>query len=227
MFCFPARPAVSDRCKDLLYWLITDKENRICSKRYQHKDRCPPGPNRMTDLFGRHVFPDDAEDIKDHRWFKHFAWEQIMSMKPPFVPNISSPEDAHYFEDSETPDDWSESNLGVAPSQEEVRHILREFRPYVQQVAVGLVAEPHNSASLRMIDYELEHSPDLSEGERQMLKRFLRLYGRRQRKRPRDVLLRDAKIKDAVMEVRKSSAFVGYSWRRMPPGGFVMGALQQ
>ncbi|KAM3485382.1 hypothetical protein MY8738_001389 [Beauveria namnaoensis] len=227
IFCFPSRPAVSDRCKDLLFWMIHEKENRICSKRYQHKDRCPPGPNRMTDLFGRHVFPDDAEDIKDHRWFKHFAWDQVQNMTPPFVPNISSPEDTHYFEESEPFSDWSESNPGACPSPDEVHKILRDFRLYVQQVAVGLVAEPYNSSSLRLIDTELENSPELSEGEKQMLKRFIRLYGRRQRKRPRDVLLRDGKIKDVVMEVRKSSAFMGYSWRRMPPSGFMMPELQQ
>ncbi|KAM3438938.1 hypothetical protein MY4824_003008 [Beauveria thailandica] len=227
IFCFPSRPAVSDRCKDLLFWMIHDKENRICSKRYQHKDRCPPGPNRMTDLFGRHVFPDDAEDIKDHRWFKHFAWDQVQNMTPPFVPNICSPEDTRYFEESEPFDDWSESNAGACPSPNQVHDILRDFRQYVQQVAVGLVAEPYSSSSLRLIDSELENSPELSEGEKQMLKRFIRLYGRRQRKRPRDVLLRDGKIKDVVMEVRKSSAFMGYSWRRMPPGGFMMPELQQ
>ncbi|KAM0743171.1 hypothetical protein ACQRIT_003348 [Beauveria bassiana] len=181
----------------------------------------------MTDLFGRHVFPDDAEDIKDHRWFKHFAWDQVQNMTPPFVPNISSPEDTHYFEESEPFSDWSESNPGACPSPDEVHKILRDFRLYVQQVAVGLVAEPYNSSSLRLIDTELENSPELSEGEKQMLKRFIRLYGRRQRKRPRDVLLRDGKIKDVVMEVRKSSAFMGYSWRRMPPSGFMMPELQQ
>ncbi|EGX92158.1 Protein kinase-like domain [Cordyceps militaris CM01] len=193
----------------------------------EHKDRCPPGPNGLTDVFGRHVFADDAEDIKDHRWFKHFPWDQVPNMTPPFVPNISSPEDTHYFEDSEAPDDWSESNQGTCLGPGEVHEILREFRQYVQQVAVRLVAQPHNSSSLRMIDSELENSPDLSEGEKLMLKRFIRMYGRRQRKRPRDVLLRDGKIRDAVMEVRKSSAFVGYSWRRMPPCGYMMTELQQ
>lgn len=173
------------------------------------------------------MFADDAEDIKDHRWFKHFPWDQVPNMTPPFVPNISSPEDTHYFEDSEAPDDWSESNQGTCLGPGEVHEILREFRQYVQQVAVRLVAQPHNSSSLRMIDSELENSPDLSEGEKLMLKRFIRMYGRRQRKRPRDVLLRDGKIRDAVMEVRKSSAFVGYSWRRMPPCGYMMTELQQ
>ncbi|KAJ3498560.1 hypothetical protein NLG97_g1016 [Lecanicillium saksenae] len=174
IFCFPSRPA--------------------------HKDRCPPGSNRMTDAFGYHVFPDDAEDIKRHRWFKHFRWDQVPNMTPPFVPNISSPEDTHYFEESEPPEDWSESSPGAGISPEEVQNVLHDCRQYVQKVAVGLVAEPHNSSSLRMIDSELESSPDLSEGEKQMLKRFIRLYGRRQRKRPRDVLLRDAKIRHVVME---------------------------
>ncbi|KAJ6783500.1 hypothetical protein PWT90_09093 [Aphanocladium album] len=147
-------------------------------------------------------------------------------MRPPFVPEISSPEDTHYFEESEPPEDWSESSPDAGISPEEVQNVLRDFRQYVQKVAIGLVSGPHNSSSLRMIDSELENSPDLSEGEKQMLKRFVRLYGRRQRKRPRDELLRDDKIKDVVMEVRKSSAFVGYSWRRMPPGGFMLPKMQ-
>lgn len=225
IFCFPSRPIVSDRCKDLLFWMIHEKENRICDKRYQHKDRCPPGINRMTDTFGRHVFPDDAQDIKNHRWFKGFPWDQVLHMIPPFVPNISNPEDTHYFEESEPPD-WSESNADGGMSPDEVHKVLGDFPQYVQKVAIGLVAEPHNSSSLRKIDSELESSPDLSEVEKQMLKRFIRLYGRRQRKCPRDVLLRDEKIRDEVMRVRKSSAFVGYSWRRMPPGGFVMPETQ-
>lgn len=78
-----------------------------------------------------------------------------------------------------------------------------------------------------MIDAELDGSPELSDRERSVLKQFVRLYGRRQRKRPRDVLLRDEKIKDVVMDVRKSTAFVGYTWRRMPPSGYMMPDLQQ
>ncbi|KAJ2976569.1 hypothetical protein NQ176_g4881 [Zarea fungicola] len=181
----------------------------------------------MTDLFGRHVFPDDAEDIKAHRWFKHLAWDQVASMTPPFIPNISSPEDTQYFEESEPLEDWSESSPGAGLSPDEVQKILRDFNEHVQQVAIGLVAEPHDSSSLRAIEAELDSSPDLTERERDMLKHFVRLYGRRQRKRPRDVLLRDAKFKDAVMEVRKSTAFVGYSWRRMPPSGYMMPDLRQ
>lgn len=176
------------------------------------------------DRFGHVVFANDAEDIKAHGWFKHFAWEPLLWTKMPFVPNLTSAKDTHYFEESETPDDWPESR---PPAHEEAQHILQGFRPYVQHVAARLVAEPHGSVSLRKINFELENSPELSDEETEALKQFLRLWGQRERRWPRDVLLRDVEFKDAVMEVRKTLAFVGYSWRRMPPKGFVMPAPHQ
>jgi hypothetical protein len=57
----------------------------------------------------------------------------------------------------------------------------------------------------------------LDAGHRSMLKRFVRLFGRKERKRPRDRLLRDRRTKKMVMEVRKQTAFLGYTWRRMRP----------
>jgi hypothetical protein len=48
--------------------------------------------------------------------------------------------------------------------------------------------------------------------EKELLKRFMREYGRRIPKRPRDIILRDENMKHAAMEVRKQSAFMGYAW---------------
>lgn len=92
-FGFPHRPAVSHRCQHLIASLIQDKENRLCSKRYQFKDLVAassalstnvstrPSNNMRSsshkqqskgprDFAGRYVFPHDAEDIKAHRWFR-------------------------------------------------------------------------------------------------------------------------------------------------------------
>lgn len=208
--------------------MIRDKDGRLCSKRYFHKDRCPPGENPMTDIYGRHVFPDDAEDIRAHKWFIGTRWDQIHNQRPPFLPTLSSAEDTKYFEESEPPEDWSDSSPGAGLSPDEIQSQLSDYRDRVQHIAINLVAEPHDSASLRMIDSELEHTPDLTDHEVALLKHFVRVFGRRQRKRPRDVLLRDANFKDVVMEVRKSTAFVGYTWRRMPrmaPTGYVMDGM--
>ena len=48
-----------------------------------------------------------------------------------------------------------------------------------------------------------------------MLKQIVRVYGKKERKRPRDRLLRDGSTKDVAMDVRKANAFLGYTWRRM------------
>jgi hypothetical protein len=46
------------------------------------------------------------------------------------------------------------------------------------------------------------------------MKAFIRTFGRRERKRPRDRLLRDHRTKATVLEVRKKTAFLGYTFRR-------------
>ncbi|GAB1310071.1 hypothetical protein MFIFM68171_00281 [Madurella fahalii] len=86
-FSFPMRPVVSRRCRDLMASLITDKEYRLCSKRYCMKDltsstwyhpsassgtgsSCKTRNCGTLDFAGRFVFPYDAEDIKAHKWFR-------------------------------------------------------------------------------------------------------------------------------------------------------------
>jgi hypothetical protein len=46
------------------------------------------------------------------------------------------------------------------------------------------------------------------------MKAFVRTFGRRERKRPRDRLLRDCRTKATVLEVRKQTAFLGYTFCR-------------
>lgn len=222
-FYFPQRPIVSDRCKDLIYRLIQDKEDRLCSKRYQMKDRGQLNGMRSTDFSGRYVFPDDAEDIKAHRWFKNIPWDRLSTLTPPFIPHISSAEDTHYFDESEPIEDWSESspsNPGISP--EEVKNVLCDFRSSVQHKAIELIATPYDSARLRKIDEDINsNAHKLAPEEMEVLKHFVRLYGRKDRKRPRDLLLRDKDTREIVMDIRKKTAFIGYTWRRMRPGGYI------
>jgi hypothetical protein len=63
--------------------------------------------------------------------------------------------------------------------------------------------------------------------EKEMLKHFVRLYGQKERKRPRDILLRDQDLKEGVMDIRKKTAFMGYAWRRMRPGGYTAVRMQE
>ncbi|OAA49386.1 kinase domain containing protein [Metarhizium rileyi] len=223
IFSFPHRPLVSDKCKDLVYRLIQDKETRLCSRRYQMKDRCQVDNRRYTDVFGRHVFPDDAEDIKSHRWFKNFPWDRVHAINPPFVPHITSLDDTHYFDESDsfTEPMASSDNEPVDPTPDHVRWVLRECRPVVQSLAIELIATPYDSARLRSADRRIDRTFGMTPEERKTLKTFIRMYGRQERKRPRDILLRDQSTKATAMDVRRKTAFMGYAWRRMRPGGYI------
>ncbi|KAM0819553.1 putative Protein kinase domain-containing protein [Seiridium cardinale] len=146
-FAFPYRPLISHRCMELLSQLICEKELRLCSKRYQ-------------DFRGYAVYPQDAEDIKAHKWFRDIPWDRLHLISPPFVPHISSLADTHYFDEEEPISDWSESQASNETTE------------------------------------------------------TVRKNGNKERKRPRDRLLRDRQTKETVMEIRKRSAFLGYTWTR-------------
>lgn len=144
-------------------------------------------------------------------------------MTPPFVPRIAGIEDTHYFDESEPIEDWSQSSPspgGLTP--EDVKTILCDFREVVQVMAMQLIAAPLDSAKLRNMDQQIDAETALASNEREVLKHFVRMYGRKERKRPRDRLLRDEGTKHVVMDVRKRTAFMGYTWRRMRPEGYIV-----
>lgn len=187
------------------------------------KDRAALAEGRQSDILGRYVFPDDAEDIRAHRWFRNLPWDQLQTLTPPFVPRITSPEDTHYFDESDPLEDWSESAASPADlSPEDIKSILHNFRSGVQAMAVELLRNSYDSAKLREVDTKIETTQKLASEEKQVLKHFVRLYGRKEPKRARDKLLRDPQTKDVVMDVRKKTAFMGYSWQRMKPGGYTV-----
>ncbi|TLD20287.1 hypothetical protein PspLS_08499 [Pyricularia sp. CBS 133598] len=293
-FAFPSQPEVSPRCQQLMMSLITDKQHRLCSRRYIFKDIAAAGTSSATgsefagpdggsngnrDLTGRFVFPYDAEDIKAHRWFRHIPWEHLHKLTPPFVPQIRSADDTKYFDEDEDPiSDWSDTepstpgdgeaettitgtaaatitsmadavngattiisaavdspvdsprtsrnyNGGVitALTRQQVREAeiaawLRGFRRSIQKAARHWVQVPYDALRLRNIDLRIESLPDLTIEQREILRRFVRLYGRKEKKRPRDRLLRDRQTKGVVLELRKRTAFLGYTWQRMRPG---------
>lgn len=263
-FGFPARPLVSNRGMELMSWLICDKENRLCSKRYQVNDHQLPvsstlrsSRRRRYDGPGRAVHPYDAEDIKAHRWFRDIPWDRLHLIPPPFVPRLSNLEDARYFEEDEPISDWSESQAdtdfereaetyspqpppvmipnnmtmaanpfidGALPSVDlppqnsrkmaEMHATLASWPKPIRNAMSQFVASPYDSMRLKRINREIDHmSPDPQDAEK--LKLFVRRFGKKERKRPRDRLLRDRQTKSAVLEIRKQSAFLGYTWTRM------------
>ncbi|KAI0843031.1 kinase-like protein [Hypoxylon sp. FL0890] len=90
---------------------------------------------------------------------------------------------------------------------------LSMFPRHLRGVIGQFVSVPYDSAKLKRMDHEIEAmTPDM--GLCDAMKAFVRAFGRRERKRPRDRLLRDRNTKGPVLEVRKQTAFMGYTYRR-------------
>ncbi|KAI0013392.1 kinase-like domain-containing protein [Xylariaceae sp. FL0662B] len=262
-FAFPPRPVVSRRCMDLIANLVSEKETRLSSKRYQYRDRNPePSPSSKSrhrrgyqDWTERSVYPHDAEDIKAHKFFRDIPWDRLHQISPPFVPQLNSSEDTHYFDEEESISDWSESQpetssetedidmgpliaagnganaLGppvvfprTAPrrSPEKMAAIQAQLAafPYGMRAMLGqIVAAPYDSTRLKRMDREIETMAHHDARLCGQMKAFVRKYGRRERKRPRDRLLRDRNTKSTVLEVRKQTAFMGYTYSRIRGSG--------
>jgi protein-serine/threonine kinase len=221
MFAFPHKPVVSRRCQDLIRSVIQEKEHRLCSKRYKLNDQ-PSGSSKHYDYAGRYVYPNDAEDIKSHKWFRDIQWDRIHTMVPPFVPNIKSVDDTHYFDEEEPISDFSESVSGAPPTAEEVSQALKVFNRETQVLAKGFIERPHDSVKLRKVEKEID-SFLLPDEQKEYLKAFVKQYGRKEKKRPRDRLLRDKDTAPKVLELRKKGAFLGYTYRRFRPAGQSIG----
>ncbi|KAH7634907.1 kinase-like domain-containing protein [Sordaria sp. MPI-SDFR-AT-0083] len=113
-------------------------------------------------------------------------------------------------------------SLGSRPpnGKDKIRSVAKQalqgFKRDVQKWALTAIATPYDRNRLHNLDSQIDEKfLDLASEEREMLKQFVRVYGKKDRKRPRDKLLRDKNTKAVVMDVRKRTAFLGYTWRRM------------
>ena len=178
-FAFPVQDpqSISAEAKNLIQLLLQPKSGRLSSPKYIKNDvhldgRGATVPNSehykgSYDFAGRHVYPNDGEDIKRHPFFASIPWDYVHMMRPPHVPRVKSEDSTRYFE----------------PEEE----ILADCTSDVPGVPNA------------------------------MMDGVLLSHLRRPAKRPRDKLLRDPKYAKDVLQVRKRSAFLGYTWRRFPP----------
>ncbi|KAI0460207.1 kinase-like domain-containing protein [Xylaria acuta] len=110
---------------------------------------------------------------------------------------------------------------------------LSAFPRHARGMLAQFVASPYDSTRLKRIDREINALIAASSGNGQtstsspaqpavaqaalladQMKAFVRAFGRRERKRPRDRLLRDRKTKATVLKIRKQTAFLGYTFCR-------------
>ncbi|OHE93029.1 hypothetical protein CORC01_11668 [Colletotrichum orchidophilum] len=215
-------PPVSRLCRHLIKDLLRDKEGRLSSPEYRTQDARRTWEKLQGYQNGprQYVFNNDASEIKAHPWFRGVPWEAIRSSRPEWVPHIQSHADSHYFEEDEPISDWSDSlDYEIGEGSESLnelhlRFVQYDFESNVKSLATEFISKPYDSSKLKRFDLDIDDHAFLEDTEKTFLKWYVRRVGRKECKRPRDKLLRDPWIKDEVLQMRKQTAFLGYSWRR-------------
>jgi protein-serine/threonine kinase len=168
------------------------------------------------DYAGRYVYPHDAEDIKAHKWFRDIQWDRLHLMVPPFVPNIKSMDDTHYFDEEDPISDFSESHSGLPLTAKEIDEALKPFNREIQILAKSFIQRPYDSTRLKKVEREIDAFA-MGDEQKDYLKAFVKHYCQKEKKRPRDRLLRDRELAPKVLELRKRGAFLGYTYRKFRP----------
>ncbi|KAK1521791.1 hypothetical protein CPAR01_14708 [Colletotrichum paranaense] len=215
-------PPVSRVCRQLINDLLQDKDSRLSSPEYRNQDarRSWEKLQGYEKIPSQYVFNNDASEIKAHPWFRGVPWEAIRSSRPEWIPHIQSYADSHYFEEDEPISDWSDSmDSEIAEGSENLddlrlRFLQYDFEDDVRCLATEFISKPYDSSKLKRFDRDIDDHAFLEDVEKAFLKWYVRRVGRKECKRPRDKLLRDRWVKEEVLQMRKRTAFLGYSWRR-------------
>ena len=188
--------------------LLTEKEHRLCSRKYIQNDyyrakrlgtRTSPSLENAVfqDAKGYFVYPNDAEDIKVHPFFHGIDWQNLHLMTPPEIPNVKNRLDTKYF-DQEGPISDIGSRSTTSSIQEEELLAQEELEKEIvekYQQEMNVESAGNNRAT--------QQGPEKKHGVKY-----------RERRRPRDRILRDRSIAKEVLELRKQGAFAGYAYRR-------------
>lgn len=191
---------------DLVMRLLNYKEERLSSKRYRENDAVIQNnalrTRRVRNFHaGQIVFPNDAEDIKRHPFFRNIQWSTLHLTRPPFVPRVHGNQPiTKYFDDEaeimSASDHLDSSSYVHAPA--ECAHAGETTSP-LPAVSRG---NPHSVSPYTELAQKFDKAKD------RMKRR------KKEKKRPRDKLLRDPEVGRTVLEIRKKGAFVGYTYRR-------------
>lgn len=194
---------VSRNAIDLMMRLLEERQDRLSAKRYRENDWIlrdkAVGARRTRNLntTGHIVYPNDAEDIKAHPFFRNIQWSTLHMTRPPFVPRVHGGQPiTKYFDDEN--EIMSASDHLDSSSYEVVEELVA---PNIADNDITPTAAP--GATAPQPPYE------------QICNSFQKVRRRRkEKKRPRDKMLRDPHVGRAVLELRKKGAFVGYTYRR-------------
>lgn len=197
---------------DFIMRLLEDRQERLSAKRYRENDWAlrdkAVGARRVRNLntTGHIVFPNDAEDIKAHPFFRNIHWPTLHLTRPPFVPRVHGDQPiTKYFDDEAeimSASDHLDSSSYEVATPESLSIISTAGLIFNDEATPS--AERGNVRSQVPVPAYDQVCKSL-----QMMRRR-----KKEKKRPRDKLLRDPHVGRTVLEIRKKGAFVGYTYRR-------------
>ncbi|KAJ4375794.1 hypothetical protein N0V83_001071 [Neocucurbitaria cava] len=209
---------VSRNAIDLMMSLLEERQDRLSAKRYRENDWVlrDHGVNarhmRTLHSTGHIVYPNDAEDIKAHPFFRHIQWSTFHMTRPPFVPRVHGDQPITKYFDDEA-EIMSESDH-LDSSSYEAPDLPDPPAPWDPSMAQLLGEEQATPVAEPGGGNKNDGIPLLPPYE-QVCKVFQNVRRRRkEKKRPRDKLLRDPLVGRTVLEIRKKGAFIGYTYRR-------------
>ena len=201
---------VSRNAIDLMMRLLEDRQDRLSAKRYRENDwalrdkAAGARRNRNVNTTGHIVYPNDAEDIKSHPFFRNIQWSQLHLTRPPFVPRVHGGQPITKYFDDEA-EIMSASDHLDSSSYEALGGLVD---PAVE------VQDGEDDAT-SPVQPTAQHDGAAAPAQEGFVKSFRDMKRRkREKKRPRDKLLRDPDVGQTVLEIRKKGAFVGYTYRR-------------
>jgi protein-serine/threonine kinase len=192
---------VSRNAIDLIMRLLEERQDRLSAKRYRENDWVlrdkAMGAHRVRNIntTGHIVYPNDAEDIKSHPFFRSIQWSTMHMTRPPFVPRVHGGQPiTKYFDDEK--DIMSTSDHLNSSSYEVVDNSVHPGgNDATPTTAIPAVGSPPAYQQICNSVHKIRRR-------------------RKEKKRPRDKLLRDPHVGRAVLELRKKGAFIGYTYRR-------------
>jgi hypothetical protein len=200
---------VSQDAIDLITRILQERQYRLCSQKYQANDIITSRPvstqmlysmdSRYRNIASYYVYPNDAADIKVHPFFRGIRWQDLHLCQPPMIPRVRNWEDTRYF------DDWK--LIANAPGQAEAHGSEdNEETPGSDPDAITPASNPDGSTSIEPLN--AISTPDAASGQTKDVEK------KKEKKRPRDKILRDKQMGKNVLEIRKKGAFLGYTYRR-------------
>jgi len=201
---------------DLIQQLLQIKEFRLSSKQYKVNE-CVLWTSLHSTIYanvldkpslyykGNHVYPDDASDIKTHRFFRDIPWNEMLAHRPPYIPNIENCEDTKYFQDVNSSGTTQENPMTTQSES----HSSISYLDF-------LTAEDTSSVSRCPATAVCKETTNKHHAEGGSKEDSPKKKGKDD-KRPRDKILKDTKIGPTALDLRTKTAFVGYTWRRPTP----------